>query len=289
VSELSIRPMTRAELDILVGWASEEGWNPGLSDAEIFWRTDPEAFIAAEQAGELIGGGSIVCYPDDQGRGAFGFMGFFIIRADKRHQGLGSTLWWERKRRLEARLAPDAVIGMDGVFDMQAWYARGGFKPVARDLRYEGIGRAAEPDESVVPLAGVPLAEVQAYDARHFPTPRPGFVQDWINTEGHVPLGVVTGGRLTGYGVLRPCQTGFKIGPLFADTPAIAESLFTALSAEAPGQPIFLDTPEDNPAALQLAARHGLKEVFGCARMYTGIAPNLPLNNIYGVTTFELG
>ena len=41
------RNMTRAEVDELVGWAAREGWNPGLRDAEIFWATDPEAFVAA--------------------------------------------------------------------------------------------------------------------------------------------------------------------------------------------------------------------------------------------------
>ncbi len=59
---MNIRRMTRNELDVLVEWASREGWNPGLDDAEVFWTTDPEGFIAAEIAGELIGGGSIVAY-----------------------------------------------------------------------------------------------------------------------------------------------------------------------------------------------------------------------------------
>ena len=47
--------MTRAELDTLVGWAADEGWNPGLNDAQIFWDTDPQGFVAAELGGELIG------------------------------------------------------------------------------------------------------------------------------------------------------------------------------------------------------------------------------------------
>lgn len=31
-----IRPATRAEFDIVVGWAADEGWNPGLGDAGLF-------------------------------------------------------------------------------------------------------------------------------------------------------------------------------------------------------------------------------------------------------------
>lgn len=59
---MNIRQMTRDELDMLVEWAAREGWNPGLDDAEVFWATDPEGFVAAEIDGELIGGGSIVAY-----------------------------------------------------------------------------------------------------------------------------------------------------------------------------------------------------------------------------------
>lgn len=71
--------MTRLEVDELVEWAAREGWNPGLHDADAFWETDCEAFIAAEHDGELIGGGAITAY-----NGAFGFMGFFIIRPEYR-------------------------------------------------------------------------------------------------------------------------------------------------------------------------------------------------------------
>ena len=55
-----IRRMMRDELDTLVEWAAREGWNPGLDDAEVFWNTDPNGFVAVEISGELIGGGSIV-------------------------------------------------------------------------------------------------------------------------------------------------------------------------------------------------------------------------------------
>ena len=54
-------------------------------------------------------------------------------------------------------------------------------------------------------------------------------------------------------------------------------------------KPIFLDVPEINPDALALTARHGMKEVFGCARMVLGAIPKLPDAEIFGVTTFELG
>lgn len=94
---------------------------------------------------------------------------------------------------------------------------------------------------------------------------------------------------ILGYGVMRPCRIGHKIGPLFAANAVVAEQLFVSLASRVPGEPIFLDVPEINPDALALTARHGMKEVFGCARMVLGAIPKLPDAEIFGVTTFELG
>lgn len=282
--DIVFRAMRREELDTLVGWAAAEGWNPGRDDAEAFWATDPDAFIAAELDGALVGGGSIVSY-----EGRYGFMGFFIMRPDHRGRGLGNALWNERKRRLLARLAPGAAIGMDGVFNMQAYYARGGFRFICRDLRFEGRGVPAAEPAGLVALRDLPFEMVDEYDRRHFPAPRSAFLRRWIDRPGGHALGSVAGGALRGYAVMRPCRTGHKIGPLFADDAAVAEDLFAALSARVPDQPIFLDVPEINRDAVALAARHDMKEVFGCARMVLGPAPVLPDDEIFGVTTFELG
>ncbi len=281
---MTIRRMTRGELDTLVEWAALEGWNPGLDDAEVFWNTDPDGFIAAEREGELIGGGSIVSY-----EGRYGFMGFFIVRADLRGQGLGTRLWHERKSRLQARLDEGAPIGMDGVFDMQAWYARGGFRFICRDLRFAGTGREEGRTDGLLDARRLPFERLDAYDRRHFPAPRSRFLRGWIDRPGGHALAAVEDGEIRGYGVMRPCRTGFKIGPLFAADANVAERLFAGLSSRTPGAPIFLDAPENNPDALELAARHGMNEVFGCAKMYVGAPPALPDREIFGITTFELG
>ena len=54
-------------------------------------------------------------------------------------------------------------------------------------------------------------------------------------------------------------------------------------------QPLFLDVPEPNRAAVALAERHGMTPVFETARMYRGPAPAEPVERMFGVTSFELG
>jgi len=287
--ELLIRQMTRPEVDTLVEWAAREGWNPGLHDAESFWTTDPEAFIAAELEGELIGGGAITSY-----QGEFGFMGFFIVRPEFRGRGLGHTLWHARRERLLARLRPGASIGMDGVFTMQDYYAKGGFVLAHRDIRFQAdippSPPAARVDEArIVPLSALPFDRLLAYDRACFPAPRPGFLAAWIAQPDALALGCLRDGALRGYGVVRRCREGCKIGPLFADDAPTAEALYQRLAGFAAGGPLFLDVPENNAAALDLARRHRMREVFGCARMYLGPAPTLAQDRIFGVTTFELG
>jgi len=283
-SELLIRNMRRDELDVLVEWAAGEGWNPGLSDADIFWSTDPDGFIAAEMHGVLIGGGSIISYG-----GRYGFMGFFIVHPDHRGQGLGNILWHERLKRLIGRLVDPAVIGMDGVFEMQAWYAKGGFELAGRDLRFQGPGEPFAMQAGVTTADMIPFGEIDAYDRAHFPAARSNFLRRWIAQPGAHTSVMRCDKRVSGFGVMRPCREGHKIGPLFADDAGTAEKLFRTLSAKVPGEPIFLDVPETNLAAVKMAREFEMKEVFGCAKMYFGPKPDLPEQEIFGVTTFELG
>ena len=59
--------------------------------------------------------------------------------------------------------------------------------------------------------------------------------------------------------------------------------------ARVAGKQVQLDVPEPNDTGIRLASALGLIEVFGCARMYYGVPPNLPIEQIFGVTSFEFG
>ncbi|WFB37777.1 GNAT family N-acetyltransferase [Kiritimatiellota bacterium B12222] len=281
---ITYRQASLSELKLAVDWATTEGWNPGRHDAEIFYASDPYGFVCAEQAGEIIATGSIVAYEK-----AFGFMGFFIVRPDLRGQGIGRDFWTWRRNLLQSRLQPHAPIGMDGVFDMQSFYARGGFTFSHRNLRMEGRGIAGSAFKNLEPLSELPFEMISAYDHKHFGFARHTFLKAWIQPQEGWGYGAVSGESLTGMGVIRPCVNGYKIGPLFADDAQTADDLYQALSTHAKGQTLFLDIPEQNPAAQALAKRYQLKEVFGCARMYNGPAPQLPWSQIYGISSFELG
>lgn len=284
-TSLAIRSLTGAELALPLDWAAAEGWNPGLHDAVAFGAADAGGFLTAE----LGGGGPVSVISAVRTGDDFGFIGFYITAPAYRGRGYGGRLWAAALERLDGR-----TIGLDGVAAQQANYAKSGFVLAHRNLRYGGVAPAlgAEPPSrarGVVEASSVPWAELVAFDALCFGRARPEFLRAWIAQPAGRALVQLRDGRICGFGVVRRCRDGCKIGPLFASDEAGADALFAELAGYAPGEPLFIDPPEPNGAAVALAVRHGLAPVFETARMYRGPAPVLPLGSIYGITSFELG
>lgn len=283
LSQVRIEPLSREGFFVLVNWAKQEGWNPGVHDAEAFWAQDPEGFVGVHHEGELVAGGSIVSYD-----GAFGFMGFFIVKPEFRGMGLGRTLWMHRRDTLLARLQPGAAIGMDGVVDMQPFYASGGFVHQFADMRYALQGQARAQDPNV--QHGVPNAEtLKAYDKTCFLVDRERFLERWWSQpDGHV-FTYLEKGTILGYATLRDATEGRRIGPLFADTPEVASALVNACLNAAEDNTVYLDVPMANRHAVALVQSLGGEAVFECARMVHGPVPDWPIERVYGITSFELG
>jgi hypothetical protein len=279
-SSLQICIATRADLDLMVDWAAGEGWNPGLADGDCFYAADPAGFLVGRLDDAPAGCISVVRYEP-----GFAFLGFYIVKPELRGQGHGLQLWQAGMARLAGR-----IVGLDGVIDQQENYKKSGFVLCHRNIRFGGAVDCEEPrDSRVVPVDASLLESVIAYDRAFFPAQRDAFMRCWLRPEQRKALALIEDGAVRGYGVIRECRRGLKIGPLFADTEAGADLLFRALASTVKGREVFLDCPEPNRAATDLAARYGLSPVFETARMYRGAAPALPLPSIFGITTFELG
>jgi ribosomal protein S18 acetylase RimI-like enzyme len=278
----AIRTLQRDEIQLALDWARDEGWNPGLHDAASFHAADPQGFLVAEIDGVPVGCISAVAYGS-----AFGFIGLYIVAPAWRGRGVGMRLWSAGMARLAGR-----VVGLDGVPAQQENYRRSGFALAWRNVRYGGLARASGQrlPGDVVPLARIDLDTLCRKDQEVFPAPRRAFLQAWRAAPESTGLAWQGNGRLGGWGVIRRCHSGYKIGPLVADELAIASALYAGLCDAVPaGEPVFLDVPEPNTEAVALAQANGLRSVFETARMYAGAAPECRLETVYGVTTFELG
>jgi hypothetical protein len=205
-----------------------------------------------------------------------------------RGQGLGGRFWRWRRDRLKSRLNADAAIGMDGVYDMTPFYERGGFIAAYRHVRMQGVARGSA-DASVVSDVTRLLDDILAFDNGRFPASREVFLRNWLDRPGLHVAGLYRGEIFAGYGVARPCRSGFKIGPLLATDVVTADRLLGDLLSRIDGEQVQIDMPETNRTASALAGKYGLEEVFGCVRLYLGEQPKIYIEDVYAVTSLEFG
>ena len=273
----AIGTLGRAEIETLIGWAADEGWNPGRHDAAAFHAADPGGFLGVFLDGEMVAGISAVAYGQ-----TFGFVGLYICRPDMRGKGYGRMAWDAGLARLAGR-----TVGLDGVPAQQANYRRMGFAPCYRTLRYSG-SLSGSRDSSALHDAGPEhFSRIMAFDRLHFPERRGAFLERWLKPP-HRALIHVEDGTVTGYGVVRACRDGFKIGPLFAREEAVARSLFGALASRCRG-PVQIDVPETARDFIGFLDQAGFSPGFETCRMYRGPAPEVSAGGIFGITTLELG
>ena len=168
----------------------------------------------------------------------FGFIGLYICQPEYRGRGLGRAVWDAGMERLGGR-----TIGLDGVPEQQANYRSMGFVPAYESVRLTGrpllnAGTFDVSDE-------VDLAQISAIDAVCFPAAREGFLKAWL-APPRIVRAISDDRGLRGYGVVRPCLDGHKVGPLFADSTETAMAILAAL-IEAVDGPVQIDAPLLHP------------------------------------------
>jgi predicted acetyltransferase len=277
---VTITQMTKAEFQTSINWANTEGWIPGVHDLDSFYETDPTGFYAAKSGGEIVGTFSVVKYSKD-----YAFAGFFIVRPDHRNTGVGLAI----QHYIDTHFA-SYNVGIDGVLAMQEKYGHAGYKYAYGNERYAASAKPGKLDSQCHKITSGDFDSIAKYDTLHVPAERKKFLKLWLNQKDATALlSKDDGGKLAGYGVVRKCFQGNRVGPLFAETAETAKRLFDSLAASVAGEQIFIDVPTVNPSAMLLVLSQGMKPVFTTARMYTKQAPDLPLDKIYGVTSLELG
>lgn len=278
-----IKTASPAGVDLMVEWAAREGWNPGLSDAVCYSCVDPQGFLLGFLGDEPVASISVMKYGD-----AFGFLGYYIVKPEYRGRGYGLQIWNAGMQYLAGR-----KVGLDGVVAQQENYKKSGFKYAYPNIRYgyesTGGGESAS-REGIVKLSSLSRESIDAYNRPFFPVDRSGFFKAWMYQPGSTALGILREGKLVALGVIRKCHSGYKIGPLHADDGELAATLFEALaSSVAAPATVYLDVPEINRGAMALVEKFQMTREFETARMYTGAPPEMPMERVFGGTSFEIG
>jgi len=274
---IALRTATVTDLALVLDWAAEEGWNPGLDDAAAFHAADPDGFFVAARDEAPVGAISVVNHTSD-----FAFLGLYIVKPEFRGQGIGCRLWNHGIAHAGAR-----TIGLDGVPAQQDNYRSSGFEFSSATTRYSGTLAARH-------ASGVRLAEEEdipgliALEAARSGAIKPRYLSAWFRaTEHRKTLVLDSEARDAGFCTVRQCRQGAKIGPLWAPGREIADALLHE-AVGVFGGTVSLDVPRCSTGLDRLCLALGLGAGFDTARMYRGpFAP--PVSEYFAVTSLELG
>ncbi|WP_240804503.1 GNAT family N-acetyltransferase [Qingshengfaniella alkalisoli] len=265
--------MTLPELVRVLGWARQEGWNPGLDDGEAFFAADPEGYFLAEIEGKAAAAISVVNHDQEHA-----FLGLYICLPEFRGQGVGHALW-----RYALSHAGSRSVGLDGVPAQQANYEKSGFNRAGRTIRYKGNRMAALAEDRLAEDADLPRL-IEA-DRRMVGYDRQRFLTSWFRPCGSrqtVVLGTYS------YATFRRCHEGIKIGPLHAPSGEEAMALLARCPKSLGDGPLYIDVPDRSPLE-RLVRSLGYAPVFETARMVKGARPTAKPPAYYSVATLELG
>ena len=293
ISEFTIRPVQPVDIPVINDWARSEGFAPGAGDIGIYSQTDRQGIWTG-----CLGDDPVGCIAGIRYNHAYGFIGLYIVRPDQRGRGFGVKLWREALDHLHGV----SCVGLEAAENRIDDYSNWGFQPASTTTRWQlevdsrpDQIRSLERPEGLRLIHGddIPEPGVQSYDADRELNPRPHFLSDWL----HHPAGVVTAlidsqQNCHGFARIRPCllkhEAGWRIGPLLADSPELAELLIRDLLSASQGS-VIMDSPGGNALAAPLLRKLGFKAVGRTLRMYRGVMPSRQLDEVYGLACLELG
>lgn len=273
-----IKNATIADMDFLIEMAKGQGWDPGLCDAKSFFAADNRGFFIGELDGKPISCISAVRYND------YGFIGFYIVKEEFRNKGYGLKIWQHALDYLNS-----ANVGLDGVVTQVENYKKFGFKLAHANARYKGRIAQDFTGDNIINASFVDFEALNQYDKTHFGAERKKFLKEWITQKESYSFCYVENDQIKGFATVRKTFSGHKIGPLFAQDKDIAQSLLLALASKLEGAEFFLDINEEFTPAVELVKQYGMKRVFETKRMYTKQQPWAKWDEVFGITSFELG
>ncbi|WP_348639355.1 hypothetical protein [Mesorhizobium sp. M2A.F.Ca.ET.043.05.1.1] len=132
------------------------------------------------------------------------------------------------------------------------------------------------------------MAGILAYDRQCFPAPREAFLREWLR-QPRIALFCGGSAGIAGYGVVRRCREGFKVGPLFADRTELALALLADLAGRIGNEVLHIDVPAGQVQFTAMLQAAGMVPGFATTRMYQSGKPGNAPSTVFGITTLELG
>lgn len=286
IEALDVKPIEADQSEAVWPLSIEAGWNQNIAD----WRF----MLGAGRGFGCIGPGgrwqaSSLVLP--LGR-KLAWIGMVLVTKARRREGLGTALL---KRCIEDARSAGAVAGLDATEQGRPIYLPLGFRdlyPISR-WHFDNAGGA-----EVQPPAGVTLRPVEPADLprlvlydrpltgmerpailAHLALRQPGLA--WLAEDG--------AGKVAGFVLGREGRVATSLGPVVADSEAIALALIAKAAASASG-PLIIDVPKAHRAIQAWLEAQGAVTPRGYMRMTLGEAKGLDdPTHLYALAGPELG
>lgn len=283
---LDVRPIDPDQGDAVWPLSIEAGWNQNVAD----WRF----MLGAGRGFGCVG-------PDGQWRASslvlplgqkLAWISMVLVTAGSRRGGVGTGLL---KRCIDEVRSADAVAGLDATDQGRPIYLGLGFHDLYRIDRWhfdEVVGEAppAPPGIALRPVTPADLPRLAIYDRPLTGMERPSILAHLaLRQPARAWVAEDAAGKLVGFVLGREGRTATSLGPIVADSEAIALALMARAATTGAG-PFIVDVPQAHRTLRAWLEQQGATSPRGYMRMTLGTAKGLDdPRHVFALAGPELG
>jgi len=286
------RPLTAADIPGAQRLRELAQWNQTGRDWENLLNFDASGCFAAEMGGRLVGTATTTRFTPRSGPGSLGWIGMVLVDPESRRHGIGSTLLKKCIAHLQS--AGVETIKLDATPMGRPVYEKLNFIAEYALERWQGTARTLPPPwlhgVKLAPIAASDLAALAAYDTPVSGPNRSAVIDAFWKDAPEISVVARSEDAITGYALSRRGSKFHQIGPVVAESPAIAEALLIELLRKLDGTPVIIDLLTANPWTAPIAQCCGLHSQRPFMRMALGpnTSPGRP-ESILAICCPELG
>lgn len=272
--EYIIRNARNKDVRALKDLIFPEEWNIGAEDIDFFVKHYANNLYVGEIDGKIIS-----CLLGLEYNPELAFFGMYVVDPNYRKQKYGIQLALHVLEHTKSK-----IWGNDGVMEQVDSYKRNGFKTYHNNIRLSGKAKVinhTKMHEFVTVNGEIPKGLLDL-DYQCFRTNRAPFIKKWLDRKDikaicHKNIA----GHIDGFGMIRPAQKGYVIGPIYAETYTIFQAIINKFLAEIEGKEFYIEVPEINPYFGKIKKEYGLEESFTMARMYTSPPKEIAIKKVF--------
>jgi GNAT superfamily N-acetyltransferase len=259
---IELRKMTRQDVPLGMRLKDQAGWNQTEQDWRRFLDLEPEGCFVAIQQGRPVGTVAAFAF------GLIGWIAMVLVDRSARHCGIGTRLVEQALEYLDTRAVD--TVRLDATELGRPIYETLGFVAEYELLRLQGTAQSTPVHPNVRLLPPERFAEVLELDLKVTATHRGRLLQA-LHREAPDAFRTFAADQTTlGYITIREGARATQIGPGVASNEEAGRALIEDALSRCQEQPVLIDIPVDNLAALACAESHGLTAQRPFIRMRRG-------------------